>query len=64
MKYLMLIFILCGCSIGHPGDPVKTTQPEYNVQYMFTVDSVKVYRFTDNGIKYMAIGKQGISIAP
>jgi len=72
MKELLITLIICLASISckdgkfigsTKGEPVDSTKPDYRVEYLFTVDSVKVYGFSDNGRQYIAIGKQGIAIS-
>lgn len=48
----MLLFVavmVTGCKVLNDGKPVKADNSSIEVQKLFTVDGVTVYRFTDNG---------------
>lgn len=59
----ILLSILFFISCTKAGVPVQSIQQadDYNVEYLFTVEGVKVFRFYDNGYtKYLAIGDGSI----
>lgn len=51
MKILVvaLVLLFAGCHKEGTGIPVQGAKDEFEVELLFEVDGVKVYRFTDGG---------------
>lgn len=42
----------------------QTNKENYSLNYMFSIDGTKVYKFDDNGsVHYLAISSAGVSIS-
>lgn len=56
MRYVMIfmiaIFLLLGCDKIEPEEVKRSSNASYEVEQLFEVDGVTVYRFLDNG-KYI-----------
>jgi hypothetical protein len=62
MNYLVLILCFFATSCNEKPDAVlQSTNVEYKVDKLFTVDGCNVYRFYDDGSKYFTNCKGGVN---
>lgn len=52
------------CKAQNETSSEQTNKENYSLNYMFSIDGTKVYKFDDNGsVHYLAISSAGVSIS-
>lgn len=56
---ILASLVLTGCKLPEEPERIKTDNPNFTVEKLFTVDGITVYRFNDNTHKIYFTNKTG-----